>query len=60
VFLGKDLVMFRFDLLLNKLVAIGLVAIGVVPVLMDGDGTFLVLALTISVPMFFAKRSWIK
>ena len=52
--------MFRFDLLLNKLVAIGLVAIGVVPVLMDGDGTFLVLALTISVPMFFAKRSWIK
>lgn len=52
--------MFRFDLLLNKLVAIGLVVIGVVPVLVDGDGTFLVLALTIAVPMFFAKRSWIK
>lgn len=52
--------MFRLDLLVNKLVAIGLVAIGVVPVLVDGDGTFLVLALIIAVPMFFAKRSWMR
>lgn len=52
--------MFRVDLLVNKLIALALVAIGMVPVLLDKDGTFLVLALIISVPMFFAKRSWVK
>lgn len=52
--------MFRFDLLLNKLIAIALVAIGVVPVLLDKDGTFLVLALILAVPMFCAKRSWVR
>lgn len=52
--------MFRFDLLVNKLIAVALVAIGVVPVLLDQDGTFLVLALILAVPMFYSKRSLVK
>lgn len=52
--------MFRFDLLVNKLIAIALVAIGAVPVMLDKDGTFLVLALILAVPMFCAKRSLVK
>lgn len=52
--------MFRFDLLVNKLIALALVAMGWVCVRLEGDATFLVLALIISVPMFFAKRSWVK
>lgn len=52
--------MFRFDLLVNKLIAILLIAVGVVPVLLDKDATFLVLALIVAVPMFFSKRSWVE
>ena len=52
--------MFRFDLLVNKLIAVVLVAIGVVPVLLDQDATFLGFALIVAVPMFFSKRSWVK
>lgn len=53
-------VMFRFDLLINKLIAILLIAIGVVPVLLDKDATFLVFALIVAVPMFISKRSWVE
>ena len=56
----KVFVMFRFDLLINKLIAILLIAIGVVPVLLDKDATFLVFALILAVPMFFSKRSWVE
>lgn len=52
--------MFRFDLLVNKLIAIALVLIGVIFVVFDKDATILVIALTIGVPMFFAKRSWVE
>lgn len=56
----KVFVMFRFDLLINKLIAILLIAIGVVPVLLDKDATFLVFALIVAVPMFISKRSWVE
>ncbi len=52
--------MFRFDLLLNKLMAIALVLLGIGPVLLDGDATFLVFALIVALPMFCAKRSWLR
>lgn len=42
----------------NKLAAIALVGVGIVPMLIDGDATVLVLMLIIGVPMFFAKESW--
>lgn len=56
----KVFVMFRFDLLINKLIAILMIAIGVVPILLDKDATFLVFALIVAVPMFISKRSWVE
>lgn len=43
----------------NKVSALALIAIGMVPVLIDRDGTFLIVALMLGIPMFFAKKNWV-
>lgn len=43
----------------NKLYAIILLICGYLPVLIDGDGTALVLFGFITAPLFFAKENWI-
>ncbi len=49
----------KYKTLKNKIYAALLITIGMVPVVIDGDGTFLVLAGCIGIPMFFAKDNWI-
>lgn len=45
---------------MNKLMAIILLICGSVPVMIDGDGTFLLFAGIIAIYMFFAKENWIE
>lgn len=47
------------ELLKNKLVALGLIGAGLLPVLFFGDATFLVFALPVGLALFFAKRNYI-
>jgi hypothetical protein len=42
----------------NKLCAIVLLIGGMLPILIDGDGTALLFFGCIAVPMFFAKKNW--
>lgn len=46
------------NLIFNKLIALVLIGAGVFAVWMEADATFLMLALLIGVPMFFAKENW--
>lgn len=45
--------------LVNKVCAVALALGGVLVTKLDGDATFLVLALMIGVPMFFAHERWV-
>ena len=49
----------RRELLKNKLYALVLILIGLVPILIERDGTFFIFALMIGLPLFFAKENWI-
>lgn len=40
----------------NKLAALGMIMVGLVPALLDGDGSFLVFAGLFAIPLFFAKE----
>ena len=51
--------MWQRSLIKNKLYAIIFILIGVVPILIDRDGTFFIFALTIGLPLFFSKENWI-
>lgn len=51
--------MWQRSLIKNKLYALVLILIGVVPILIERDGTFFVFALTIGLPLFFSKENWI-
>lgn len=55
----RRVLMWRTDLIKNKLYSIGLILIGIVPILIEGDATALVFFLMIGVPLFFAKENWI-
>lgn len=44
---------------MNKVVAIALLAISLVPVVIYQEGTAFILMLFIAIPMFFAKDNWI-
>mgnify|MGYP001034832038 CR=1 FL=1 len=50
--------MFRRTLIFNRLVALVLIGAGAFAVWMEGDGTFLIFALLIGMPLFFAKENW--
>lgn len=43
----------------NKLVAIALIAIGLLAMFLVRDATFLVFAMIIGIPLFFAKKNYI-
>lgn len=45
---------------LNKVIAIMLFLAGMLPVMVDNDGTFLLLAGIISIGLFFAKKNVIQ
>ena len=42
----------------NKISALVLIAIGIVPVLIERDATMLLFALSVGIPLFFAKENW--
>ena len=43
----------------NKLCALVLIAVGMVPILIEGDATFMVFGGIIAIWLFFAKENWI-
>ena len=47
------------ELLKNKLYALILIGIGWLSIIPEGDGTFLVFALVLGLPLFFSKENWI-
>lgn len=50
--------MVNLELLPNKIIAIGLIIAGLVSMLLEGDGTAMVLFAPIAIPTFFAKENW--
>lgn len=55
----KEDKMWQRSLIKNKLYALVLMLIGVVPILIDRDGTFFIFTLMLGLPLFFAKENWI-
>jgi len=55
----RGIKMWKKELLKNKLYALALILIGLVPILIERDGTFFILALMLGLPLFFAKENWI-
>ena len=49
--------MWRRELIRNKLYSLVLILIGVVPILIDQDGTFFIFSLIIGLPLFFAREN---
>lgn len=47
------------ELLKNKLYALILISIGWLSIIPERDGTFLVFALMLGLPLFFSKENWI-
>lgn len=43
----------------NKICAIAIIALGMVPIIIEGDATATVLLWMFAIPMFFARKSWI-
>ena len=43
----------------NKIVALILIILGVLSVFIDGDGTFMIFAVAVSIALFFAKNNYI-
>ena len=56
---NQKLNLWRRELVRNKLYSLILILIGVVPILIDQDGTFFIFSLMLGVPLFFAKENWI-
>lgn len=51
--------MWRCELIKNKIYSVLLMLIGIIPILIGKDSTFLVFALIIGIPLFCAKKNWI-
>ena len=47
------------ELLKNKLYALILIGIGWLSIIPERDGTFLVFALMLGLPLFFSKKNWV-
>lgn len=43
----------------NKLIALGLLGVGMVPILIERDATVLVFVAMPAIPLLFAKENWI-
>lgn len=44
----------------NKIYAIGLILLSMIPIYLEGEGTAFIMALLLAVPMFFSTRTdWI-
>lgn len=52
--------MFNRKLIKNKIYSAILIFIGILSIMIDGDATFLVFALFLAIPLFFAKKNWIE
>ena len=51
--------MWKRELVRNKICSLLLILIGVVPILIERDGTFFIFTLMLGIPMFFSKENWI-
>ena len=44
----------------NKICALLLISAGMLPLIVDKDGTFLLITLIFGLPLFFAKKNYIR
>ena len=51
--------MWKRELLKNKLYSLILIAIGVLPILINRDGISLIFVLMLGIPLFFSKKNWV-
>lgn len=49
----------RRELLKNKLFAIGMIGVGLIPLIVFKDATILLLSVMIGVPLFVSKKNYI-
>ena len=56
---GED-IMTKYKTLKNKIFALLLLMVGIAPIIINGDATFLVFAGCFGIPLFFAKENWIE
>lgn len=52
--------MWKRELIKNKIYSLILIMTGVLPILIDGDGTFFIFVLMLGVPLFFSKKNQIQ
>lgn len=50
----------KTELFANKMTALGLLGLGYLSTLIDGDGTGLVILAMLAIPLFFAKENYIQ
>lgn len=55
----RSFMMYMQDTYKNKLAAIVLIAISIVPILLDHDATLFMVMIAFAGPLFFAKDDWI-
>ena len=58
--LAKRFVLYMFETFWNKVVALAMILVGMVPVFIDKNATALVFISFIAVPLFFARTNWIE
>lgn len=58
--LVKKFVLYMIETFWNKVIALAMIFIGMLPVFIDKDATALVFISFIAVPMFFARTNWIE
>ena len=58
--LAKRFVLHMFETFWNKVIALAMIFIGMIPMFVDKDATAVVFISFIAVPMFFARTNWIE
>lgn len=60
LFFYKEKIMWKRELIRNKMYALLLIAIGAMPMMIDGDGTVFIFALLLGGALFFSKKNVIR
>lgn len=51
--------MCKTELIKNKLVAVALLVLSIIPIIVDHDGTILIFTVPIGLGLFFSKENWV-
>ena len=55
----EDEIMWKTELIKNKLVAVALLVLSIIPIIVDHDGTILIFTGVIAFGLFFSKENWV-